>query len=104
METPKSLLRWFASGAWRRGPPVVALLIRAATVSSTRSLEALARDTDLLVTPVIEGVGVQDWRTFDPAVEAGYQATVAALQTLKRPLTQLHGAEGHDDGDMEMRL
>ena len=97
VETPKSLLRWVASGAWRRGPPVVALLIRAATVSSTRSLEALARDTDLLVTPMIEGVGVQDWKAFDPAVEAGYQATIAALQTLDRPLTELHEARLHDD-------
>ena len=97
VETPKSLLRWVASGAWRRGPPVVALLIRAATVSSTRSLDALARDTDLLITPVIEGVGVQDWKSFDRAVEAGYQATVAALQTLERPLTELHEARLHDD-------
>jgi NTE family protein len=104
VERPPSMWRWLASGQWRRGPPIVSLLIRAATLSSARPIEELARHTDLLVTPMIDGVGLQDWKAFDPAVEAGYQATVAALQTLERPLTQLHGAEGHDDDDMEIRL
>lgn len=103
LERPKSILSWIASGQWRRGPPVVALLIRTATVSSTRSAEELARYADLVVAPVIEGVGVQDWRAFDGAVEAGYQATRTALETLGRPLTQLHGIEANDDG-METHL
>ena len=98
VERPKSLLKWIASGAWRRGPPVVSLLIRAATVSSTRSFEDLARQTDLLVTPVIDGVGLQDWRAFDPAVEAGYQAMLAALKTLDRPLTEIRGVEVEHTG------
>jgi NTE family protein len=93
VENPKSLFKWIASGAWRRGPPVVALLIRAATVSSMRSVEDLAQNTDLLITPMIDGVGLQDWRAFEPAVEAGYQATVAALNTLERPLTEIRGVE-----------
>jgi NTE family protein len=104
IERPPSMWRWLASGQWRRGPPIVSLLIRAATLSSARPIEELARYTDLLVTPMIDGVGLQDWKAFDPAVEAGYQATVAALHTLKRPLTQLHGPGVHDDEDLEMRL
>lgn len=103
IERPPSLWRFVTSGQWRRGPPIVGLLMRAATVSSQRSPEEVARYADLVVAPMIEGVGVQDWKMFEPAVEAGYQATVAALATLKKPLTALHepdmeadpmGAEG----------
>lgn len=90
IERPPSLWKWIASGQWRRGPPIVALLIRAATLSSQRSAEDLARNTDLLVTPMIHGVGVQDWKMFDVAVEAGYQATRDALSRLDRPLHALH--------------
>lgn len=97
VERPASLARWVVSGAWRRGPPIVSLLIRAATVSNTKTAEALARYTDLLITPVIDGVGLTDWKAFDPAVQAGYEATVAALKTLKRPLTSLHEVGLHDD-------
>ena len=93
IERPPSLWRWIVSGQWRRGPPIVGLLIRAATVSSTRSPEELARYADLIIAPMIDGVGVQDWKLFDPAVEAGYQATIAGLKTLKRPLTELHEME-----------
>ncbi len=93
---PKSMWRWLASGQWRKGPPVVALLIRAATLSSARTPETLARDTDLLVTPMIDGVGLQDWKAFDPAVEAGHQAMTEALKTLTRPLTQLHETALHE--------
>jgi NTE family protein len=93
IESPPSLWRFIASGQWRRGPPIVGVLIRAATVSSARSAEELARHTDLVIAPMIDGVGVQDWKMFDVAVEAGYQATIAGLKTLKRPLTELHEME-----------
>lgn len=93
IERPPSLWRFVTSGQWRRGPPIVGLLIRAATVSSQRSPEEVARYSDLVVAPMIEGVGVQDWKMFEPAVEAGYQATVAALASLKKPLTELHEAD-----------
>jgi NTE family protein len=103
IERPPSFWRWIASGRWRRGPPIVSLLIRAATLSSARSVEDLARNTDLLITPMIDGVGLQDWKMFDQAVEAGYEAAQASLKTLKKPLTQLHETDFHDDA-MDMRL
>jgi NTE family protein len=93
VEPPASLWKWFASGEWRRGPPIVSLLIRTATLGSSLSTEVLARDTDLLVTPMIHGVGLQDWKAFDPAVAAGFQATTEALKTLKTPLTRLRETE-----------
>ena len=95
VENLPSLGRWLSSGQWRHGPPIVSLLIRAATMSSARSAETLARDADLVIVPMIDGVGLQDWKAFDPAVEAGYQATVAALADLKTPLTEVRETSHH---------
>ncbi|OYW30239.1 MAG: cyclic nucleotide-binding protein [Caulobacter sp. 12-67-6] len=49
--TPPSLWRWFWSGEWRKGPPIVALLMRAATVSTGRDLAASREASDVLITP-----------------------------------------------------
>lgn len=48
---PSSVWRWFWSGQWRRGPPIVSVLMRAATVSTSRDLAAAREATDLLVQP-----------------------------------------------------
>ena len=40
---PASVWRWIWSGEWRRGPPIVSLLMRAATVSTGRDLIAARR-------------------------------------------------------------
>ena len=63
--------------------------MRAATVSSGRDLAASREATDVLVLPDLTGVEIRDWKAFEPAVEAGYRATKAALDTLDRPLTDL---------------
>lgn len=86
---PESVWRWIRSGQWRKGPPIVSLLMRAATVSTGRDL-ALAREaTDLLITPDVARVEIRDWEAYEPAVAAGYTATIAALDGLKRPATEL---------------
>jgi NTE family protein len=40
---PQPLARWFLSGSWRRGPPIVSILMRAATVGAGPEL-ARSRD------------------------------------------------------------
>ena len=89
VEAPKSLWRWFASGEWRKGFPIVSLLMRAATVSSLQEREPLEEACDLLLEPVIEGVELRDWKAFEPAMEAGYQAMKSALENLGGPLIEL---------------
>ncbi|MBE7218882.1 MAG: patatin-like phospholipase family protein [Caulobacteraceae bacterium] len=84
-----SLLRFIASGAWRRGPPIVALLIRAATVTTTRDFAAARAASDLVIAPNIEEVGLQEWRKYQPAMDAGRRAMASALETLDRPLCDL---------------
>jgi NTE family protein len=88
---PPSIWKWILSGAWRRGPPIVGVLIRSATVTTHREFAAAREASDLLVTPMIAGVDLQDWKAYAPAVEAGYRAMNEALMGLDRPLTDLRG-------------
>lgn len=86
---PRSVWRWLASGDWRKGPPIVSLLMRAATVTTGRDLQASRDATDLLVTPDVSGVEIRDWDAYAPAVDAGYAAMEAALDGLSGPVQTL---------------
>jgi NTE family protein len=94
---PESVWRWLMSGQWRKGPPIVSLLMRAATVSSGRDLAAAREATDVLVTPEVTGVEIRDWSAFEPAVAAGYAAMSAALDKLDRPATELRRRQAMDE-------
>jgi NTE family protein len=86
---PSSVWRWILSGDWRKGPPIVSLLLRAATVTSGRDLLANREATDVLVLPEMDEVEIRDWKAFDEASEAGHKAMAAALAKLTRPVTDL---------------
>jgi NTE family protein len=86
---PESVWRWILSGQWRKGPPIVSLLLRAATVSSGRDLAASREATDVLVIPEMGAVEIRDWDAYDTAVEAGRVATELALAKLSRPVVEL---------------
>ena len=86
---PRSMLRWILSGQWRKGPPIVSLLIRAATVSSGRDLASDREAADVLILPELAGVEIRDWSAYDPAVAAGHAAAIAAIDQLDRPLEDL---------------
>ena len=89
MATPPSIWRWFFSGDWRKGPPIVSLLMRAATVTTGRDLQAAREATDVLVLPALDKIEIRDWKAYDPAIVAGKAATLAALDKLSRPVTDL---------------
>jgi NTE family protein len=86
---PASVWRWLWSGQWRRGPPIVSLLMRAATVSTSRDLAAAREATDLLVTPDVSKVEIRDFSAYDEAVAEGYRAMQSALRHLDRPVQTL---------------
>jgi NTE family protein len=86
---PKSAWRWIFSGQWRKGPPIVSLLMRAATVSTGRDLAAARDATDVLVQPETGQIEIRDWSAYDPAVAEGYRATVGALDRLDGPAQAL---------------
>jgi NTE family protein len=86
---PESAWRWIRSGQWRKGPPIVSLLMRAATVSSGRDLAAAREATDVLIQPRTGDIEIRDWSAYAPAVAEGYRATIEALDRLDRPVQDL---------------
>ncbi|HYD27303.1 patatin-like phospholipase family protein [Brevundimonas sp.] len=89
VEHPPSIWRLIATGAWRRGPPIVSILMRSATLTTDADLESSRAATDLLVQPTPDGLDIRDWKGFEPGVEAGYSAMREALAGLDRPVTRL---------------
>jgi len=86
---PSSVWRWILSGEWRKGPPIVALLMRTATVSTGREITASRQATDLLILPNVEGVDLRDWKAYDPTIAMGHKAAIASLDALTHPVTDL---------------
>ena len=92
LENPPSWLKWIASGAWKKGPPIVSILMRAATITTDAELDRSRADTDLLILPQPEGMDIRDWKAYDVPVAAGYAAANEALATLDRPVEALRRA------------
>ena len=82
--------RWLFTGGWLQGPPIVSLLMRAATVSTGRDLAAARAACDVLIQPDVEGIDIRDWKAYDAAVSAGYAAGMKSLGELSVPVTDLH--------------
>ncbi|HZZ88179.1 MAG TPA: patatin-like phospholipase family protein [Caulobacteraceae bacterium] len=89
VQPPPSLWRWLISGDWRRGPPIVSVLIRSATVRAGAEMILAHQATDVLVQPDVDEIEIRDWKAFDRAVEIGYRATLAALDGLSKPVVDL---------------
>ncbi len=89
IEHPPSIWRLIATGAWRRGPPIVSILMRSATLTTDADLESSRAATDLLIQPTPDGLDIRDWKGFEAGVEAGYSATCKALAGLDRPVAHL---------------
>ena len=89
VQAPASAWRWFASGDWRRGPPIVSILMRTATVTTSHEQAAAKDYVDVFIAPDIGPVEIRDWKAYEPAVEAGYRAGVEALAKLEKPITEL---------------
>jgi NTE family protein len=94
---PPTLWRWLASGEWRRGPPIVSVLIRSATLRAGPELALAHAATDVLVEPNVDDIEIRDWKAFAPAVEAGYAATAEALDSLTRPVIDLRRRTSLDE-------
>jgi NTE family protein len=89
IEHPPSIWRLLATGAWRRGPPIVSIMMRSATLTSDAEIERSRGIVDILVQPTPDGVDIRDWKAYAPAVDAGYRAMAAELAVLDGPVTGL---------------
>jgi NTE family protein len=84
---PPGFMGWTARHGFNSPPPIANLLMRAATISINPNVH---RDlTDMLVVPEMIGIELRDWKDYDRAVEAGYDATRTALADLKGPLATI---------------
>jgi NTE family protein len=88
VKTPP-LLHWLLSGAWRRGPPIVSVLMRSATIRGRAEMLLARQNADLVIAPQLSGIEIRNWKAYDEAVDAGYTAAVKALDALETPITQL---------------
>ena len=98
---PESAWRWIRSGQWRKGPPIVSLLMRAATISTSRDLAAAREATDVLVQPKTGHIEIRDWSAYEPAVAEGYRATLDALDRLGRPVQELRRRQSLQERALE---
>lgn len=89
IEHPPSLWRFIATGAWRRGPPIVSILMRSATLTTDAELEVSRASTDILVQPRAHNTEIRDWKSYEPTVAVGYEATREALAAIDGPVTGL---------------
>lgn len=89
LDNVPSIWRMLLTGAWHRGPPIVSIMMRSATITHAGELAQGRAATDLLVIPKPDGVEIRDWKAYDLAVDAGYQAMTEALSHLEGPVTML---------------
>lgn len=69
---------WVTRRGFGAPPPIASLLMHAATLGVD---PWTGRDgADILILPEMHDVDLRDWKKFDSAVMAGYEATVAALK------------------------
>lgn len=94
---PASVWRWIRSGEWRKGPPIVSLLMRTATVSTSRDITTQRDATDLLVLPDVSKVEIRDFAAYSPGVTEGYRATIEALDKLSQPVQTLRRRRSLDE-------
>jgi NTE family protein len=84
VEEPWSAWEFFRRLVWRRRetlpiPSIVRILLRSALVSSTARAMEDRTAADLLIVPPLDKFDLLDWTNFPVAVEAGYRATMEAL-------------------------
>jgi NTE family protein len=89
VQAPKSIIRWLLSGDWRNGPPIVSVLMRAATVTAARETAEARSATDVLVLPDVDSIEIRDWKAYEPAVAEGRRATLSALAVIDGTVTDL---------------
>lgn len=75
---PPGFFGWVAKYGFSTAPPIAGLLMRSATVSVNPN--AGRELVDVLVLPELQDVELRDWKAYDQAVEAGYQAAMTALK------------------------
>jgi NTE family protein len=75
---PPGFFGWVGAHGLQAAPPIASLLMRAATLA-VDPWEGRS-GADVLIAPDMPDIDMRDWKRFDEAVAAGYEAAVEALQ------------------------
>ncbi|WP_298159926.1 patatin-like phospholipase family protein [Brevundimonas sp.] len=89
LANPPSWWRWIVSGAWKKGPPIVSVLMRSATITTDADMISSRAEADLLILPEPEGSDIRDWKVYEPVVATGHAAAISALSKLEGPIETL---------------
>lgn len=79
---PPNFFGWVLQHGLHEPPPIASLLMRAATAG--REGETLMRRdvADLLIMPTLQNIDIRDWRSYDRAVQEGYEAAMEKIDAL----------------------
>ena len=80
-QDPPGFLSWIRHHGLQSAPPIVSLLMRAAT--ARRNHGTPFSEADVQLSPSVPTVELRDWKKFDVAVENGYQAGIDAMTDIK---------------------
>jgi NTE family protein len=67
----------------RKIPPIIDLLVRAATINSDALARTVRAQANILFQPPLEAVNLLDWRACDRAIDIGYRHAVERLERLE---------------------
>ena len=73
--------------------------------STAAELAATRAATDVLILPRLDGVEIRNWKAFEPALAAGYEAATGVVSGLAGPITHIRArAEAANARDAEASL
>ncbi|WDI30500.1 patatin-like phospholipase family protein [Hyphococcus flavus] len=87
---PSGFFSWMMEHGWSEAPPIVSLLMRAATARRERFDPP--RPADIMIAPQAPGVELRDWKKFEAAVSDGYEAAQKAIEAHWDTLEPIVGA------------
>ena len=87
IDLPSNWFRWFGSGTWRKGPPIVSILMRSATLPAAAEIRAARESADVYITPEVKPIEIRNWQAYPVAVAAGYEAATATIASWKSSAT-----------------
>jgi predicted acylesterase/phospholipase RssA len=61
-------------------PKIFDILMRSATIASTRAAQKMSREVSLFLHPPTEAFGMTEWNAFDHLVELGYESSKAPIE------------------------
>lgn len=89
---PQGFFSWVMQHGFSAAPPIASLLMRSATLS-VNPIEGREL-ADALILPELTDVELRNWKAYEPAVEAGYKAAMAALKELPQLLATTRDVAG----------